>query len=146
MLIYMDNCCFNRPFDDQSQIRIKLESEAKLFIQEKILLKKIRLAWSYILDYENQANPFDERKNIIEKWKKYAVIDIEKTVGIIDNAILIQKLGIKSKDALHVACAIESTCDYFLSTDDFLLDKLEGFDKVKAINPLQFITILEESR
>lgn len=33
----MDNCCFNRPFDDQSQIRIRLESEAKLKIQDDII-------------------------------------------------------------------------------------------------------------
>ncbi len=30
MRIYLDNYCFNRPFDDQSQIRINLEAEAKL--------------------------------------------------------------------------------------------------------------------
>ncbi|GAK55959.1 hypothetical protein U27_02920 [Candidatus Vecturithrix granuli] len=36
MRIYLDNCCFNRPFDDQNQIKIKLETEAKLYIQEKI--------------------------------------------------------------------------------------------------------------
>lgn len=24
MLLYLDNCCFNRPFDDQVQIRIRL--------------------------------------------------------------------------------------------------------------------------
>jgi len=27
MNIYLDNCCFNRPFDDQSNQRIHLESE-----------------------------------------------------------------------------------------------------------------------
>jgi hypothetical protein len=53
MRIYFDNCCFNRPFDDQSQIRIRLEAESKLFIQQKVLEKKIELVWSYILDYEN---------------------------------------------------------------------------------------------
>ena len=53
MRIYLDNCCFNRPFDDQSQIRIRLESEAKLKIQEEIRSGKIQLIWSYILDYEN---------------------------------------------------------------------------------------------
>lgn len=36
MRVYLDNCTFNRPFDDQTQIRIKLETEAKLYIQEKI--------------------------------------------------------------------------------------------------------------
>ena len=143
MRIYMDNCCFNRPFDDQSNVRIKLETEAKLYIQGKIVNKEIELAWSYIIDYEDQFNPFEERQNTIVKWKSRAVIDIGETTDILNNARLIQKLGVKSKDALHVACSIEAKSDYFLSTDDFLLRKLNGFDKIKAMNPLYFIIALE---
>ena len=71
--LYLDNCCFNRPFDDQSQIRIRLETEAKLKIQEEIRSGKFHLVWSYILDYENSRNPFEERKFRISKWKKYAI-------------------------------------------------------------------------
>lgn len=26
MTVYLDNCCYNRPFDDQTQERIHLES------------------------------------------------------------------------------------------------------------------------
>jgi hypothetical protein len=48
MLIYLNNCCFNRPFDDQKQIRIHIETEAKLFIQGKVLAGEFQLAWSYI--------------------------------------------------------------------------------------------------
>ena len=62
MRIYLDNCCFNRPYDDQTQIRIRIESEAKLFIQAKILAGEIELAWSYVLDFENKANPFPEKR------------------------------------------------------------------------------------
>jgi hypothetical protein len=58
MRIYLDNCCFNRPFDDQSAIRIKLETDAKLYIQEMIRIQEIELAWSYILDFENAAIRF----------------------------------------------------------------------------------------
>jgi hypothetical protein len=36
MMVYLDKCCFNRPFDDQKQLRIRLEAVAKLGIQEKI--------------------------------------------------------------------------------------------------------------
>jgi len=61
MRIYFDNCCYNRPFDDQRQLRIRLESEAKLEIQAKILERKYELAWSYIIDFENELNPFDSR-------------------------------------------------------------------------------------
>lgn len=51
MRIYLDNNCFNRPFDDQKQLRIKLETEAKLDIQERIFQKEIELAWSYIIGF-----------------------------------------------------------------------------------------------
>ena len=55
--MYLDNCSFNRPFDDQSQIRIHLETEAKLAIQKKIMDGEFEIVWSYMLDYENQQNP-----------------------------------------------------------------------------------------
>ena len=142
----MDNCCFNRPFDDQSDIRIRLETEAKLYIQEKIINREIELAWSYIINYENLFNPFEERRNTIDKWKSHAIIDIVETGDIINNAGLIRKFGVKNKDALHVACAIESGCNYFLSTDDSLLQKLSGLDKIKVLNPISFLTVLEVNK
>lgn len=83
MKIYMDNCCFNRPFDDQSQLRIKLESEAKLKIQEEIRAGRLEMVWSYIIDYENSKNPFAERKKQIVLWKKYAIVDIQENTEII---------------------------------------------------------------
>ena len=55
--LYLDNCCFNRPFDNQEQVKIRLETEAKLFIQQEILAGKYELVWSYILEYENELNP-----------------------------------------------------------------------------------------
>ena len=146
MRIYLDNCCLNRPFDDQANIRIRLETEAKLYIQEKIINREIELAWSYIIDYENHFNPFEERRTTIDKWKSRAIVDIEEATDIIDNARSIQNLGVKSKDALHVACAIEARCDYFFSTDDMLLKKLSGFDKIKALNPISFLNVLEGSK
>jgi hypothetical protein len=48
MLIYLDNCSFNRPFNDQKQIRIRIETEAKLYIQENIVSGTFKLAWSYL--------------------------------------------------------------------------------------------------
>ena len=123
MKIYLDNCSFNRPFDDQNQIRIKIETDAKLYIQELIKNKSIELVWSYILEYENSFNPFEERKDQILKWKKYSPYNILENENIIKNAENLLKLNIKPKDSLHIACAIESKCDYFITTDDFLLKK-----------------------
>ena len=36
MRIYLDNCCFNRPFDDQKQLRIELETKAKTIMQHLV--------------------------------------------------------------------------------------------------------------
>jgi predicted nucleic acid-binding protein len=53
-------------------------------------------------------------------------------------------LGVKSKDALHVACAVASKCDYFLTTDKRLINKLKNFEEIVVINPLDFISLKEE--
>jgi len=101
MKIYLDNCCFNRPFDDQNQIRIRIETEAKLFIQQNIIDHNFTLVWSYILDYENAANPYDFRKNIIQKWKKKASIFVTSRSSITKTANELTKHTLHAKDALH---------------------------------------------
>jgi len=67
MRLYLDNCAFNRPFDDQSHIRVRLEAEAKLYIQGRIKEGNTELVWSYILDIENDQNLFEEKRNAIAK-------------------------------------------------------------------------------
>ena len=56
------------------------------------------------------------------------------------------RLGVKAKDALHIACAIEGKAEYLLTTDDMLLNKLVGFKELVVINPVNFIPILEEAK
>ncbi len=143
MKIYLDNCSFNRPFDDQSSMRIKLETEAKLFVQEKILIGKLQLIWSHILEYENMQNPFIERRNAIIEWKKIAAEKIGGTKNVVARASEFTRHGVKSKDALHIACAIEGKAEYFLTTDDKLLKKLAKTKELIVINPVNFIPILE---
>ena len=139
MKIYLDNCCFNRPFDDQSQIRIRLETEAKLKIQEEIRSGKFQLVWSYILDYENSQNPYEERRIRIKKWKEYAIIDIEENFELIETARLLSKKGIKKIDSLHIACACFSNCEYFLTTDDNILRRAKLIDNINILDPIGFI-------
>ena len=144
MLIYLDNCCFNRPFDNQKQIRIRIETEAKLFIQEEILAGKFLLAWSYILDYENASNPLPERKEIIGNWKKRAVADTGETKYILELASQLNVSGIKAKDALHVASSVAMECEYFITTDLYIIKKLANFEKIMVVSPIDFINFLKQ--
>ena len=139
MKIYLDNCCFNRPFDDQLQLRILLESEAKLRIQENIRSGTFKLVWSYILDYENSKNPFRERREQIIKWRAYSNEDIEESAQILNIATMIMQHGIKKLDSLHLACAIKANADYFLTTDDGVINKATYIQNIKILDPIGFI-------
>jgi hypothetical protein len=61
----LDNYCYNRPFDDQTQLIVNLETEAVLYIHEEIRKGKIELVWSYILDMENDDNPYEQKRNSV---------------------------------------------------------------------------------
>ena len=61
MRVYLNNCCFNRPFGDQRQTRVRLEAEAKRCIQEYIREGTLELAWSYILDFASALRILSRR-------------------------------------------------------------------------------------
>ena len=145
MKVYLDNCSFNRPFDDQSQIRIYLETQAKLYIQKLIQDGSLLLAFSYISRYENWNSPHLNNKITIDKFFDNAktFIDIDKADIIESKADKIMKCGVKAKDALHISCAIEASCDYFITTDDGILRKYIN-DEIKACSPIEFINIWED--
>ena len=82
MRIYLDNCCFGRPFDDQNFPRIFVESQATLFIQDKIRLGEIELATSNILHYENSECRLEIRRETVADFlKTYSKIHIGMNYG-----------------------------------------------------------------
>lgn len=138
MLVYLDNCCFNRPFDDQSQVRILLETEAKLAVQERIHRGALRLAWSYMMDYENAANPFADRRLSISAWRGFAAVDISGSDEIAARASHIRGLGFRAKDAIHLSCAIEAGCNIFLTTDSGIIKKAGLVSDIAILNPVDY--------
>ena len=143
MKIYLDNCCYNRPFDDQSQIKIHLETQAKLYIQDKIREGVYELVWSYILDYENGKNPYQEKRLAIAPWKKIASSCIEKeTESILLFAETLALKGIKTYDALHIACAVAAGCEYYLTNNKKLLNT--PVQEIRIVNPIIFVSEMEE--
>lgn len=142
--VYLDNCCFNRPFDDQTQQKIYIETEAKLFIQRKVKDGLLKLTWSYILDYENSENPDEETRLSIQKWEKISDKFIQETSDILSNAIQFNKIGFGIKDSIHLACAIESESKYFITVDSGILKKRQLIKDITIMNPLEFISLEEE--
>lgn len=140
--IYLDNCCYNRPYDDQVDLRISLETQAKLRVQEMIKEKEHELVTSYMLRFEISKNPYPMRKGqIIDFIRKNTFVYVsDRTKESLEKkADEIMATGIHYKDAVHIACAIAAKCDYLLTTDARML-KYQS-NEIKLINPLDFIAL-----
>ena len=144
--IYLDNCCYNRPFDDLTQLKVNIEASAKIYVQSLIKDKVITLCYSYmsvaeILDCNIEYNKESILNFIAEVDAEYIDYDKSKVTALANEAT---STGIKDKDANHVACAIIGECDYLLTTDKRLLNYKT--DKIKVVNPIEFVKIWEEMR
>jgi predicted nucleic acid-binding protein len=137
MRVYLDNCCFNRPFDDQSDMIVYLETKSKLAIQGMIKDKGLELVWSEVLDFENNENPFEERKIKILEWKLLAIENVEMNDLILETARKLLNLGFRQKDASHIACAIFGKVDFFVTTDKKILNK--KVQDIELINPIDLV-------
>ena len=144
MRIYLDMCCYNRPYDDQSSLKVAMETQSKLHIQDLIKAGKYDLIGSYTLDYEVSKNPFIMRRNSIanflaENMKGY--VGEERADILAPMAEHMMEHGVKEKDAYHVASAIYAKCEYFISTDIRLLKYKT--DKIKLVTPIDFVVAME---
>lgn len=145
MRVYLDMCCYNRPYDDQSQIKVSLETQAKLYIQDRIQKKQLELVASYMLRYECGQNPYKMRRKAIMQFvdtHTAAYIGLERKGEIESIAAEIMNTGIKFKDACHVASAIYAKCKYFISTDKRLL-KYQT-DQIRLVTPIEFVAETED--
>lgn len=95
--------------------------------------------WSYILDYENNQNPYQERKVRIKKWKEYAIEDMEESSEVIETAKELNEKGFQKIDSLHIACAIIAKCEYFLTTDDQILKRARLLNDININDPIGFV-------
>jgi predicted nucleic acid-binding protein len=93
-------------------------------------------------DFENDNNPNIENKKSIQMWENISKYKCKSSENVLELGSKISKKGIRANDALHIACAIESRCEYFITTDAGLINKeIEG---IKIINPIDFVRKMEE--
>lgn len=140
MRIYLDNCCFNRPFDDQTQERIHLESEAILTILKHGQLGEYSIVGSDILKLEIDRMHDDIKKYRVKELYDVVVENISYTESIRSRAQeIMAESKIRTFDSLHIAAAEAAAVDVLLTTDDKLEKMASKLQlKVKVMNPLKF--------
>src|SRR5262245_41607441 len=121
MLLYLDLNCFNRPFDDQDQQRIALETAAVFAILQRLIAGVDHLAWSEALDFENAQHPLPDRRAEIGSWKRHARVRIRIDERVAVRAEELHAAGLAPLDAAHLACAEAGECGCMITCDDRFL-------------------------
>lgn len=132
MKIYLDSCVYNRPFDDQTQPRIMMESLCLIIIMAKVASGDIQTINSFALEYEVQKNPKLENRLIIRDLLHQGSECVTKNESIVKRAKELERSGIMAMDALHVACAEHAHADYFVTCDDTLIKRLRRVSVMKG--------------
>jgi hypothetical protein len=142
MRIYLDQCCLNRPFDEQRQERVHLETECIETILESFRRGRWQWIGSWAVVYEISYVAEAELRMELLRMLSW----VHETVQVLDTeeerAVDLMSMGFKDLDALHVACAESGRADVLLTTDDRFLSagkRNQALLKVKVANPLTWL-------
>ena len=146
MKVYLDNCALQRPLDDKSQIRIRLEAEAILSLIEMLDSDELELISSETLEYELEQTPIKARRDYGNSVLANSNVRVEIDNDIEKRANIFVGLGIKPLDALHLASSESANTDYFCTCDDRFLRRAKSISdlKVKIVSPLELIEAVSE--
>ena len=138
--IYMDTCCYKRPFDDQTQDRIYIETEIILSIIAKCDRGEWELLSSEVLKYEFGNDKDIERKRYMialycNDNNTYPITEIIK-----QRANEFQQCGVKLIDSIHLATAENANADVLLTVDNQFFTSSQRTDsRIKVIRPKEFM-------
>jgi predicted nucleic acid-binding protein len=120
-ILYLDVCCFKRPFDDAALERVRREAEAVAELLDRVTAGTFALVRSPAHDFENERNPREDRRLATRLWLQTATRNVATTAGTVARARTIEALGFDPLDALHLAFAEQAAARWFVTTDDRLL-------------------------
>jgi predicted nucleic acid-binding protein len=141
MVIYFDMCCLKRPFDDQTQPRIAMETAAVVALQQAVDDHRLRAVRSATHDVENARNPDRRRASAVAKWLSGLNSPLVTPVPVAGRIIGLANTGFKALDAAHIAWAEHLNADVFVTVDDDLLRKAKRISAimVRMANPVDLV-------
>jgi len=119
--VYLDVCTLCRPFDDQTHLRIRLETEAVQLILSHVQLGALTRVVSPVHDIEIDAvTDFTERTYLQALLRQIGVaVDVDRAT-VRARAEYLSDQGVGVADAAHLAFAEAAGAD-FVTTDDRLV-------------------------
>lgn len=139
--LYLDVCVHCRPFDDQSAMRIRLETDSYLMIMAAVQEKRYKCIVSPVHFMEvSKISNFNERLELLTILSNMKSSISYQKDSVQKRIIELINLKFGAADAAHIAFA-EVIADEFITCDDILLKKAKKNNiLIPVVTPLDFIS------
>ena len=143
MRIYLDTCCLQRPLDDQTQPRIRVETEAVFAILASVQAGSVTLLTSEVLEFEISRIPDEQRRREAAAILTLASerLTLSESTEVLAESFA--QAGLSSIDALHVALADTANANYFVTSDDKLLRRAKALQGLNVL-PISILGFISE--
>ncbi|MBI1816110.1 MAG: PIN domain-containing protein [Deltaproteobacteria bacterium] len=121
MRIYLNTSAFNRPFDDLSQPRTRIEAEAVAMLLSLVEAGRIELVGSEYVVFEASQNPDPDRARKVLCLVALAHAVVKLSPPVTRRARTLERFGLRGLDALHVAAAEAGRAGLLVTTDDRMI-------------------------
>jgi predicted nucleic acid-binding protein len=143
VVAYLDICALKRPFDDQTQPRIRVEATAVLELLA-VSPKRVTFLHSPAHDVEHAQNPILTRAGRVAAWLESATTAPAAKADLARRTHELMTLGLRNFDAFHVACAELGGADVFATTDDRLLALGHRHANLLRVRVIDVVTLVRE--
>lgn len=143
MRIYLDTCCLQRPLDDQTQPRIRVETEAVFAILACVQHGAVALLTSEVLEFEISRTPDEQRRREAAAILTLASERLTLSDASEQLAESLSQAGLSAIDALHVALAATAGADFFVTADDKLLRRAKSLPDLN-VTPVSLLGLVSE--
>ena len=149
MRLYLNTSALNRPFDDMSSERVRLEAEAVVSLLSAAESGRAELISSEFLEFEIAQNPDRERAVRVASVLTTFRSRVPISPRLAARARELEQFGLRGLDALHVAAAEAGAARLLVTTDDRMVrgarragNRLE----VEVLGPAAALDLLTDRR
>jgi predicted nucleic acid-binding protein len=142
MKLYLDTCCYSRPYDDQTQEKIHMEGEAILTLINRFKQNNDEIMGSQVLDIEiDRIDEIEKMERIKYFYNQTITSKINYTADVLKR---VQELSIQTKirtfDMFHLAFAEIADANILVTTDTRFEKACSRLNlRIKVTNPLKYL-------
>ena len=148
MRVYLNTSALNRPLDDLTSERVRVEAEAMVALLAIVEDGTVEWIGSEYLDFEVEQDPDGERVKRVRSLLALVSRRVQASAVLARRARAIERVGLRGLDALHVASAETGGVELLVTTGDRMIRRAarSGLGlHVRLVTPLQAMSLLPRS-